>query len=293
MDIATTIASQNSNESDLALDFSSFLLRYNRELDYSDFADNVLVQSKIKRAEVFRSWADIEDLAHGFETLSTNFESHRTTAANAFQELYQYIEKSKKNMVPGGGGGGDVDPNILRRLELVENRVMQDHEGQLRADHASEIKPRIIKDKKTNQIKLEDTLLDYMEIIISLNQKMNNHIQTTKLDLQGLESKMSSNTYLNSPDKMYSAQSPDGGKFDQIKSGSRMVHLETELEKLRLDMKAQKENDKVRQEEMENFFKKASLEYFNKLRDTSEKLDRMQTDQVGANNMTSMVGLLE
>ena len=33
---------------------------------------------------MFRAWADIEDLAHGFENMSTNFESHRTTAANAF-----------------------------------------------------------------------------------------------------------------------------------------------------------------------------------------------------------------
>lgn len=84
MDIAYTINSSSEKESDLALDFSSFLLRYNRDLDYSDFSDDVHIQNKIKRAEIFRSWADIEDLAHGFENISTNFESHRTTAANAF-----------------------------------------------------------------------------------------------------------------------------------------------------------------------------------------------------------------
>lgn len=33
----------------------------------------------------------------------------------------------------------------------------------------SDIQPRIIKDKVSNQIKLEDTLIDYMDIIISLN----------------------------------------------------------------------------------------------------------------------------
>jgi hypothetical protein len=54
----------------------------------------------------------------------------------------------------------------------------------------SDVQPRIIKDKVSNQIKLEDTLLDYMEIIISLNVKLNKHIQTTKLDVQGLESKV-------------------------------------------------------------------------------------------------------
>jgi len=43
MDIAHSINSSNQKEADLSLDFSSFLLRYNRELDYTDFADNVLV----------------------------------------------------------------------------------------------------------------------------------------------------------------------------------------------------------------------------------------------------------
>lgn len=94
-------------------------MRYNRELDYNDFTDKIDVQNKIKRAEVFRSWADIEDLAHGFENLSTNFESHRTTAANAFQELYQYIEKSKKGM-GNNNSIPDADPSLLRRIEALE-----------------------------------------------------------------------------------------------------------------------------------------------------------------------------
>jgi len=84
MDIAYSMKSQNPKESDLALDFASFLLRYNKDLDYKDFTDEPEIINKIRRAEVFRSWADIEDLAHGFENLSSNFEAHRTTAANAF-----------------------------------------------------------------------------------------------------------------------------------------------------------------------------------------------------------------
>ena len=82
----------------MALNFTSFLLRYNRDLDYSDFSDDIDVQNKIKRAETFRSWADIEDLANGFSELSAHFKQHRNTAANAFQELYQYVEKSKTEL---------------------------------------------------------------------------------------------------------------------------------------------------------------------------------------------------
>jgi len=56
-------------DADLALDFASFLLRYHRDLDYSDFSDDLGLQTKIRRAEAFRSWADIEDLANGYESL--------------------------------------------------------------------------------------------------------------------------------------------------------------------------------------------------------------------------------
>ena len=132
MNIARAIISSDEAESDLALDFSSFMLRYNRDLDYQDFSDDLNIQNKIKRAETFRSWADIEDLAHGFENLTTNFESHRTTAASAFQELYQYIEKTKKELKAGGVGTGGLggvanevssDLGLLRRIELIESRL--------------------------------------------------------------------------------------------------------------------------------------------------------------------------
>jgi hypothetical protein len=34
------LIASKEDESDLALDFSSFLLRYHRDLDYGDFADD-------------------------------------------------------------------------------------------------------------------------------------------------------------------------------------------------------------------------------------------------------------
>jgi hypothetical protein len=74
MNIASVINAQKEEDSDLALDFSSFLLRYHRDLDYADFADEPQVAQKIKRAETYRAWADIEDLANGFESLQGNVE---------------------------------------------------------------------------------------------------------------------------------------------------------------------------------------------------------------------------
>jgi hypothetical protein len=49
----------------------------------------------------------------------------------------------------------------------------------------------------------------------------------------------------------------------------------------------------MRQEEMEAFFKKASLEYFNKLRDVQSNIDKMRQDQLSQNNMVAKVGILE
>ena len=62
--------------SDLGLDFASFLLRYHRNLYYEHFSDSHDVVSRIKRAETFRAWADIEDLAIGYEKISRDFNNH-------------------------------------------------------------------------------------------------------------------------------------------------------------------------------------------------------------------------
>jgi len=52
--INRVITSQVESESDLALDFSSFLLRYHKDLEYADFTEDNNVQDLIRRAEAFR-----------------------------------------------------------------------------------------------------------------------------------------------------------------------------------------------------------------------------------------------
>lgn len=78
-----------------------------------------------------------------------------------------------------------------------------------------------------------------------------------------------------------------------MKLQQRFVEMDTDVEKLRLELIGQKQNDKMRQEEMEAFFKKASLEYFNKLRDVQSNIDKMRQDQLSQNNMVAKVGILE
>jgi hypothetical protein len=71
MKLVDYMFSTNQEIADLALDFSSFLLRYNRELDYQDFSDDANIIQKIKKAETYRTWADIEDLANSLSQLQS------------------------------------------------------------------------------------------------------------------------------------------------------------------------------------------------------------------------------
>jgi len=93
--LSDMILSKIEAEQDLALDFSSFLLRYHRDLNYEDFSDDPDVVRMVRRAEMYRNWADVEDIANGFETLQTNFENHRNTSSKAFEEMLEHIEKIK------------------------------------------------------------------------------------------------------------------------------------------------------------------------------------------------------
>lgn len=72
------------------------MLRYNRELDYQDFSDDQNIISKIKKAETYRTWADIEDLANTLSTLQGQFTEQQLNVTNGMQEMFQGVEKFKK-----------------------------------------------------------------------------------------------------------------------------------------------------------------------------------------------------
>jgi hypothetical protein len=112
MNLATYVLSSISKDQEMALDFCAFLLRYHREIDYSDFSEDQYVVGKIRRAEVYRAWADIEDLANGYETINANFDKHRGVTSNAFQELVKLVEKVKTECVQiaNQGAGYTVAP---------------------------------------------------------------------------------------------------------------------------------------------------------------------------------------
>ena len=71
----------------------SLLLRYNRDLQYSDFSDDELIVNKIRRAELYGTWKDIEDVSKIAESYHQEFEENKVVTQKAFAELYTFIEK--------------------------------------------------------------------------------------------------------------------------------------------------------------------------------------------------------
>lgn len=62
MDLSVHIMSQTTQESELALEFCGFLMRYHRAVDFGDFSDSPFVVQRLRRFQEFKSWAEIDDL---------------------------------------------------------------------------------------------------------------------------------------------------------------------------------------------------------------------------------------
>lgn len=137
--------------------------------------------------------------------MQQEFEQHRQTAANAFQELYAYVEKTKKEMRGGStvesspimpskalnfNSNGNADTTLLERIEKIERNLSIKGAAGKKSTSAAGEQPKIIRDAMTDSIKLEETLIDYMEIIVSMNSKLNSHINSTKLSLGELEDRI-------------------------------------------------------------------------------------------------------
>jgi hypothetical protein len=107
------VNSQLNDERNLALNFTSFLLRYHQDLDYTDFSEDDDVIRQIKRAEMYRNWVDIEDLATGYETLQKT----NSSSGKAFQEILALIDNVKEE------ANKNASLNQEKIVKLGETRV--------------------------------------------------------------------------------------------------------------------------------------------------------------------------
>jgi hypothetical protein len=82
-----------------------------------------------------------------------------------------------------------------------------------------------------------------MEIIITLNAKVNNHVHSTKMSMRELDQKLAGTGV----GQGYTSNGGgDPARLDYMKIQQRFSDVDTEVEKLRLDLIGQKQNDKMR-----------------------------------------------
>lgn len=67
MNIQNLIASEQTQESSLGLEFASFLLRYHVTLDYGDFTDDPFCIQKLRRYEDVKYATEVENVTKAFE----------------------------------------------------------------------------------------------------------------------------------------------------------------------------------------------------------------------------------
>ena len=82
------------NKEDI-FDFICFLLRYYQHLDYEDFSDIDIIKQKIRRAEMHRSWIDVEDMVMKFTDLEKEFRKNQNLTTSSIGEIFSYCDKIK------------------------------------------------------------------------------------------------------------------------------------------------------------------------------------------------------
>jgi hypothetical protein len=123
MNLDSFVNAQDEDTSNLALNFTSFLLRYHKELDYADFSHEPEVIKKVQRAEMYRNWVDIEDLANGYETLQKNFNGHKDTSSKAFQEILTLVEGVKDELLDKSNEIHNDFVNMKGEQDLLQKRT--------------------------------------------------------------------------------------------------------------------------------------------------------------------------
>jgi hypothetical protein len=106
--------------------------------------------------------------------------------------MYSYVERVKVQIQSGelatGGtanleGVGGVSGSILKRMEILEKTMqLRKVSGELNQGH-----PKIHRDKQTDTIKLEDTLVDFMDIMVNMNSRISNQYNQVKTSMLELE----------------------------------------------------------------------------------------------------------
>ena len=118
--------------------------------------------------------------------------------------------------------------------------------------------------------KLEDSLRDHVDILQTMNAKLNNHIgqqNEYKAYLAERLDKLEALTLNREIEKIPT-------KYEMLQMDQTLKRIIADVESIRNDQLTQKELDLIKQEEADAFFKKTANDYFNKLREMDDQLKR-------------------
>ena len=116
--------------------------------------------------------------------------------------------------------------------------------------------------------KLEDSLRDHVDILQTMNAKLNNHIgqQNEFKGFIGDRLDKLENLSLNKEIEKIPT------KYEMLQMDQTMKRITAEIENLQNDQMTQKELDSLKQDEADAFFKKTANDYFNKLRELDDQI---------------------
>lgn len=119
-----------------------------------------------------------------------------------------------------------------------------------------------------NQLKLEESLRDHVEILQTLNAKLNNHVQ------QQNEQRIFINDRFDKLEKMGLNKEIESipARYDLIQYEQTLKKMINDIESIRNDQLASKELDTIKSQEVDVFFKKTANDYFTKLRDLEDEV---------------------
>lgn len=92
------LATEGEEGKELVLDFVCFMLRYYKDIGYSDLSADPKTLSHIRKAELERTWTDIENIAVNQENMAKATEQNQLTTSNAFAELFAHVEDLRKHV---------------------------------------------------------------------------------------------------------------------------------------------------------------------------------------------------
>ena len=276
------LGSQVQKTADLGLDFSCFLLRYNKELSHGDFIDDVHIQNKLRRAESFRMWVDLEDVAVSQESIQKTLRDLKAYSAGAVKELSNRIEEIASRPVgvqsiQQTNTAQQTSPtdthHILMRLEAVEQGLLRMNSGGAHADlkASAGLKEKLA--KYNNDVSPQghlqvEALKETMNIISALKEEVDSQAQATKALIEA--------TNL------------------QVKHQSDFTFrkIMNEIEPIKADVMLLKSRDSLAPTDVEQKISKANSRFFEELSRLTQSVATMrQTNQ--SEHLRNKVNLLE